>query len=130
MRPLTPLTASVVRRAARSSPAGSWTVQGDVALDLRHRGAHVREQELRCVVLEGLATPQQDAKQEKGMARLVRAEMHGCVWGQRECNVGNKKQSPLISEPMLGDTCEGSGVYIARPPLALAASQVRFIEKF
>lgn len=46
------------------------------------------------------------------------------------CNVGNEKQSPLISEPMLRDTCEGSGFYIARPPLALAASQVRFFEKF
>lgn len=49
---------------------------------------------------------------------------------ERVCNVGNEKQSPLISEPMLRDTCEGSGFYIARPPLALAASQVRFIEKF
>lgn len=90
------LLASVVRRAARSSPADSWTVHGDVALDLRHRGAHVREQELSRVVLEGLATPQQDAKQEEGMARLVRAEMHGCVWGQRECVTLETRSSRLL----------------------------------
>lgn len=76
------LTASVVRRAARSSPTVPCAIQGHVALNLRHRRrrAHMREQELRGVVLKGLATPQEDAKYDQRMARLVRAQVHACVW--------------------------------------------------
>lgn len=70
------LTASVVRRAAGSSPTVPCAVQRHVALNLRHRRAHMREQELRGVVLEGLATPQEDAKYDQGVARLVRAQVH------------------------------------------------------
>lgn len=73
--------ASVVRSAGRSSPSGPCAVQGHVTLNLRHRRAHVREQELRGVVLEGMATPQEDAKYDQGMARLVRAQVHGCSLG-------------------------------------------------
>ena len=65
---LPPLTASVLSRVARSSPAGPRAIQGHVALNLLHRRAHVREQQLRGVVLKGLATPQEDAEQEEGMA--------------------------------------------------------------
>lgn len=60
--PSPPLTASVVRRAARSSAAGACAVQGHVAMDLWHRRGHMRGHQLGGVVLEGLATPQQDAK--------------------------------------------------------------------
>lgn len=36
------LTPSVLPCAARSSPAGPGSVQGHIALNLRHRRAHVR----------------------------------------------------------------------------------------
>lgn len=36
----------------------------------------MREQLLGGVVLEGLATPQEDAKDHQGVARLVRAQVH------------------------------------------------------
>ncbi len=78
-----------MRRVGRSSPAVPCAVQGHVALDLRHRRAHMREQELRGVVLEGLATPQEDAKYDQGVARLVRAQVHGCFW-EREGSVEEK----------------------------------------
>lgn len=71
---------------ARSSPAGPCAVQGHVALNLGHRRTDMREQQLRGVVLQGLAAPQEDAKHDQGMARLVRAQVHGCFWegGVRE----------------------------------------------
>lgn len=69
-----------MRRAARFSPTVPCAIQGHVALNLRHRRAHMREQELRGVVLKGLATPQEDAKYDQRMAGLVRAQVHACVW--------------------------------------------------
>lgn len=101
LQPSSSLTASVVRRAAGSSPSVPCAVQGHVALDLRHRRAHMREQELRGVVLEGLATPQEDAKYDQGVARLVRAQVHGCFWergGQCEEDVGPARSSLMLGE--------------------------------
>lgn len=74
--------ASLVRRAACSSASVPRAVQRHVALHLRRRRrrAHTREQELRGVVFEGLATPQEDAKYDQGVKRLARAQVHGCSW--------------------------------------------------
>ena len=36
----------------------------------------MREQELRGVVLEGLTRPEEDAEEQQGLARLVRAQVH------------------------------------------------------
>lgn len=55
---------SLMRRAARSSPSVTRAVQGHIALDLRCRRAHMREQQLRGVVLQSLAAPQEDTEDQ------------------------------------------------------------------
>lgn len=67
---LTASAARLLRRQAAASPAVPRAVESDVALDLRLRSrrAHVREEELGGVVLEGLAASQQDAQDHQGVA--------------------------------------------------------------
>lgn len=116
------LTASVVRRAARSSPTVPCAIQGHVALNLRHRRAHVREQELRGVVLKGLATPQEDAKYDQRMAGLVRAQVHACVWRKTS---RRRRRSDWSTTDAGWTTRQIRGfMQHAGPPLVVAASQV------
>lgn len=69
---------SLVRRTARASPAVPRAVQRHVALKLRYRRAHLREEQLRGVVFQSLTAPQQDEEDHQGVTGLVRAQLHGC----------------------------------------------------
>lgn len=68
-----------MRAAGRSSPAVPRTVQGHVALHLRRRRrlGYARIQQLRGIVPEGSAAPQEDAEHQQVVARLARAQVHG-----------------------------------------------------
>lgn len=84
------LTGSVVRGAPRSSPPCARSVQGRIALQLRHRHrrARVRKEPLRGVVLVGVTASKEDAEEEEGPAGLLRAELHGCTWAETRRSVG------------------------------------------
>lgn len=112
-----------MRRAGRSSAAGPRAVQGHVALNLRHRRAHVREQELRGVVRESLATPQEDAEEDQSMAALVRAQVHGCFLEGLDpaegCLVLDHHPLPLpfyscSRAASLSGSCSGASLLIGR----------------